>query len=343
MRALVVTRPDEMELREIAAPKIGPYEALVRILGCGICSTTDWELIHGRQPFHNDYPAVLGHEALGEVVETGAKVTSFKTGDRVTRPVSIWPGEKRDGLASAWGGFAEYGIVRDRLAMTRAGDASLENDYTALRQNVISPALKLEEAILAISLSETASWFRHLPSVGGKTVCVGGTGIAGLSMILWSQLAGAERIFVLGRREERLDLGRRLGATHGLNVKHGSIPARLREQNEGRGVDFFLEAVGLPDQIGVGLSVLAPGGTLAIYGVPEGQKYDLSWNGGPGWANIAQLPAEEHRAYPWVTRLLERGVIPVKDLMTHHWKLAEYGAAFDAVRDGAVVKGWLEI
>jgi threonine dehydrogenase-like Zn-dependent dehydrogenase len=343
MRALAVTRPDEVELREIAAPKPGAHEALVRILGCGICSTTDWELIHGRQPFHRDYPAVLGHEAIGEVVETGAKVTSFKKGDRVTRPVSIWPGEKRDGLASAWGGFAEFGVVRDRVAMTRDGDPSLENDYTALRQNVISPALKLEEAILAISLAETASWFRYLPSVAGKSVCVGGTGIAGLSMILWSQLAGAERIFVLGRRDERLDVARRLGATHGLNVTKGSVPARLREMNEGRGVDFFLEAVGLPDQIGVGLSVLAPGGTLAIYGVPEGQKYELCWNGSPGWANIAQFPAEEHRAYPWVTRLLERGVIPTGELMTHHWKLADHREAFDAVRNGAVVKGWLEI
>jgi threonine dehydrogenase-like Zn-dependent dehydrogenase len=343
MRALIVERPDEIALRDISAPKIGPYEALVRIKGCGICSTTDWELIHGRQPFHRDYPAVLGHEAIGEVVELGKKVKSFKIGNRVTRPVAIWPGDKRDGLASAWGGFAEYGIVRDRAAMTRGGDSSLENDYTAMRQNVVSPGLALPESILAISLSETSSWFRYLPPVAGKSVCIAGTGIAGLSMILWSLLAGAETIFVLGRRDERLDLARRLGATHGLNIKNGPVGARLRELNRGRGADFFLEAVGLPDQIEVGLSVMAPGGTLAIYGVPEGQRYALSWGSGPGWANIAQYPAEEHRAYPWITKLFERGVIPTSELMTHHWKFDQYHEAFAAVAEGSVVKGWIEL
>jgi threonine dehydrogenase-like Zn-dependent dehydrogenase len=343
MHALVIVHPGEVELRDIPVPKPGPFEALVRIQGCGICSTTDWELIHGRQPYHRDYPAILGHEAIGEVVETGVKVVSFKVGDRVTRPVALWPGEKRDGLASAWGGFAEYGLVRDRMAMKEAGDFTHENDYTAQRQNVISPRLSLEEAILAISLSETASWFRHLPSVAGKSVCIAGTGIAGLSMILWSQLAGAERIFVLGRRDERLDLALRLGATHVLNVRNGGLPSRLREANEGRGVDFFLEAVGLSDQIEVGLSLLTPGGMLAVYGAPEGLRYDLSWTAGPGWAHIAQFPAEEHRAFPWITRLLERSMIPVKELMTHRWKLDEHRDAFAAVHDGLAVKAWLEI
>jgi threonine dehydrogenase-like Zn-dependent dehydrogenase len=343
MRALVVPRHGSLELRELPRPAMGPFEALVRIKGCGICSTTDAELIAGRQPFHSQYPALLGHEAVGEVIEIGSKVQTFHVGDHVTRPVAIWPGETREGLASAWGGFAEYGIVRDRLAMCREGDDSLEHDYTALRQNVVSAQLGLPEAILAISLSETSSWFRHLPSVAGKSVCIAGTGIAGLSMALWSFMAGAKRIIVLGRRKQRLELARKIGASEALNVTEGPVPPRVRDLNGGKGVDFFLEAVGLPDQIELGLSCLAPGGTIAIYGSPVGLRYELSWGAGPGWANIAQYPAEEHLAYPWVSRLLERGLVPTAELMTHHWKLDHYQEAFEAVADGSVVKGWLEL
>ncbi|MCE0498093.1 MAG: zinc-binding dehydrogenase [Methylacidiphilales bacterium] len=343
MRALLIPRPGELQLTDLTKPEIGPFEALVRIRGCGICATTDWELIHGRQPFHRDYPAILGHEAVGEVVETGPKVQSFHTGDFVKRPVAIWPGEKRGGFASAWGGFAEYGIVRDRIALVQAGQDSYKNDYTALRQQVVPAGLALPDAILAISLSETASWFRHLPSVAGKSVCISGTGVAGLSMIFWSLLGGAEKIFVLGRRDTRLDLARRLGATHGINVQKGPVATQLRDLNGGAGVDFFLEAVGLPDQINLGLSLLAPGGILAIYGVPEGQRYELAWSTCPERAKIVNLPAEEHLAYGWVADLIRRGMLPTREVMTHSWKFDQFREAFDAVAAGDVVKGWIEI
>ncbi|MBN8524615.1 MAG: alcohol dehydrogenase catalytic domain-containing protein, partial [Planctomycetes bacterium] len=144
MKGLVVTAGHALELREIGDPRIGPYEALVRIRACGICGTTDRELIKGTQPYHAAYPCLLGHEAVGQVVETGTRVRSFRAGDWVTRPVGIWPGESRDGLASAWGGFATLGVVRDRVAMQADGDASLAGDYTALRQNRIAAPFYLQ-------------------------------------------------------------------------------------------------------------------------------------------------------------------------------------------------------
>jgi threonine dehydrogenase-like Zn-dependent dehydrogenase len=345
MKALIVQKPGKLTLGEIAAPKPGRYEALVRIRGCGICSTTDRELIRGKQPYHRDYPAVLGHESIGEVVETGDRVRAFRVGDRVTRPTALWPGTTRDGLASAWGGFAEWGIAKDRLAMARDGDASLLENYTALRQQVVPDGVSTGEAVLAISLAETASWFRHLPSVAGRTVCISGTGIAGFSMILWSLFAGARRIFVLGRREERLRAALVLGADHALDVRQGPLRPRIEELNEGRGVDFFLEAVGHSDQVAIGLSLLSSGGTVGIYGVPESQAYDFPLGRGAGWFNIAKLPAEEHLAYSWACSLIRQRKVPADKLMTHHWPFSQYRQAFAAVTSPAnhVIKGWLEL
>jgi threonine dehydrogenase-like Zn-dependent dehydrogenase len=343
MKALVVAKPGNLDLCDIPAPVPGDYDALVRIRGCGVCGTTDREIIRGRQPYHDTYPAVLGHEAIGEILETGARVRSFRIGDLVTRPVAIWPGTIRDGLASGWGGFAEYGIVRDRLAMAADGDASLLEDYTAQRQQTVPPGMELPQAVLAISLAETASWFRHLPSVSGKNVCVSGTGIAGLGIVIWCMLGGARRTIILGRRDERLRLARELGATATINITDTSIPIlqRLTALNAGAKADFFIDAVGKPDQLQLGLSLVRDGGVIAIYGVPEGQCYAaLDFSTGPATVSILRPPAEEHLAYAWVCDLIRRGLIPAERLMTHSWRLDQYADAFAS--DGNVVKGWIK-
>jgi len=339
MKALVVSAGHELELRDIRPPIPGPYEALVRIIACGICSTTDRELIKGTQPYNDRYPCVLGHEAVGKVVEPGSKARTFKKGDLVTRPTAIYPGEPRDGLASAWGGFAEFGIVRDRLAMMADGDGSLENDYTALRQVAVPAGTDIGHAVLAISLAETSSWFRHLPPLSRKSACVSGTGIAGLSIALWCMLAGVAKVIVLGRRRERLDLVRELGANHGLNVTEGDPAAVVRDLTGG-GADIFIEASGGKDQVRLGLSLIKPGGTVAIYGVPPGGKYD-GMDGIPQNVRLVSPPAEEHLAYEWTLGILRRGVVRAENLLTHRWPLAAYADAFAAIGKGEVVKGML--
>jgi threonine dehydrogenase-like Zn-dependent dehydrogenase len=341
MKALIVTRSHQPELQDLAAPKPGPYEALVKILACGVCSTTDRELIKGTQPYNKDYPCVLGHEAVGEVVEVGAKVRSYKRGDWVTRPVAIWPGERRGELASAWGGFAEMGFVRDARAMAADGNPALLHDYTALRQNVVRrDDLDLGEAVLAISLGETSSWFQHLPSVAGKRVCVAGTGIAGLSTVLWAKLAGAKQVLVLGRRKERLDLAVDLGADGGLNVKDGD-PVPALKQLAGGGVEFFFEAVGQKEMLRTAVGVLTRGGVFARYAVaPEG-GYEMPARWVPGDFSIQTPDADEHLTYAWACDLLRKGFLPWRKLLTHRWPLAEFQTALQEIGAGKVVKGML--
>lgn len=336
MKGLIVTADHRLELRELGAPEPGPYEALVRIRACGICSTTDRELVAGTQPYNSSYPCLLGHEAVGEVVRTGAKVRSFAPGDWVTRPVGIWPGESRDGLASAWGGFAEYGIVRDRVAMAADGDGSLSNDYTALRQNRIAAAgLGVHELVLAISLAETASWTWGLPPLGGRSVCVAGTGIAGLSIALWAKLTGARRVTVLGRRAGRLDLARAVAADCAIDTGAAGWTTQVGT------VDVFCDAVGSRSLLQAGLGLLTPDGTAAIYGViPGGHGIEAAALSG---RRLITPSAEEHLAYAWVLDAIRRGLVPVDCLMTNRWPLARAVEAFAAVGDGDVVKGMIEL
>jgi 2-desacetyl-2-hydroxyethyl bacteriochlorophyllide A dehydrogenase len=343
MKALIVTADHTLELREIARPVPGPFQALVKILACGICSTTDRDLITGEQPYHSRYPCLLGHEAVGEVIGMGESVRHFKVGDWVTRPAGILPGTECDGLASAWGGFAEYGLVTDIRAMAEAGDDSMDGDYTALRQNVLEggKTIGLAASVLSIALAETLDWSRKL-EMNGRTVCVNGTGIAGLSLVLWARSAGVGKLIVLGRRNERLQLAVELGADEVINLREQPALERVRDLTGG-GVDRFIEATGVPGQMEVAVRSLRSGGVLGVYGVAPNDRYELDWRWLPADIRITRHEPQEQLARAEVVQLMSEGKVPVEKLMTHQWGLHQYREAFDAAAAGGVVKSMLKM
>ena len=309
-------------------PEIGPFDALVRIDVCGICNSTDSKLIDGTMFWAPPFPFVLGHESVGTVVEVGKNVTKFHVGDRVTRPVYPAVGD----LKTANGGFSEYAVVRDAPARAASGDNSLASDYNALRQNVVPDGLSDVEAALCISLSETASLIDPLPNLAGKTVVVGGTGVAGVSAALWCKLAGASTI-VLGRRPERLAWAAKVGADIALSTTSADWPARFLADH-GK-VDGLIEASGsisLADQM---RSLLAEGAFAIAYGVPPtGQKYDSFWK---------NPPVNEHHRYDWVADLIKRGIVRSSEFISHSWSFDELPAAFEQVRNGEVHKGFVKV
>lgn len=334
MKALVVVRPGRLELRDVPRPVPGPREALVKIDACGICGTTDRELVAGTQPYHNEYPAILGHESTGLVVEVGPECRKFKVGDRVTRPAAIIAGDHRDGLASCWGGFAEYGLVRDPAP-------GAVPDYQEERELVVDPRLRPEQAVLAISLAETASWTWQLPPLGGRTVVVSGTGCAGMTIATWCKMAGA-RVMVLGRRDERLETARRLAADAVVNVRScADVPAAVRAFAPD-GADVFCDACGAKDQIVLAAAVCRKGGLWARYAVEPAGGYDEPAGGAPDL--LRAIPeAREHVAYAWAADALLRGTVRTGDFLTHEWPLDEFESAFAAVARGEVLKGMLRI
>ena len=338
MKTLVVTKDHKLELRDIPKPVPDPFEILVKVLGCGICSTTDREIIKGTQPFASDYPCILGHESIGEVVGVGDKVASFTQGAGVRRPYAIFPGETRDGLYSGWGGFAEYGIVRDTAAMAADGDKAVASDYTGLRQQKVKHHDSVAHAVLAISLAEVSSWFNRIGSVHGKVVAVGGTGIAGYCAVICARLGGARKVILLGRRRERLDLGIDLGAGAGVNANEDDPAASIVDVADGK-VDVFCECVGSQNVFDIALDCLADGGIIAVYGVPPGLQYALHLDKCSSPRRVASYPAEEHLTYDWALDFLRAGEVDVSKLLTHICPLEDYQTAFDQIARGEVVKG----
>ena len=119
MRAAVIEAPGVLKIWDIPQPVPGEYDALCENLYGATCTGTDTHLIRNTFPWGCTYPAILGHESIGRVIECGSKVRNLRVGDLVTR-VSA-PADPTIGLSVSWGGFAQYGIARDHWAMRADG------------------------------------------------------------------------------------------------------------------------------------------------------------------------------------------------------------------------------
>ena len=346
MKAAVVTKQGTLEIQEINVPVPDDYEALVKIEVCGLCGTTDKEIIAGRQPHHpaEDYPVVLGHEAVGTVVAVGDKVKSFKLGDRVTRPAAIWPGECREGLYSAWGSFAEYGIVKDGPVLIAQGHDELRDDFQTLRQRVIPRDIDPLDGSLAIGLAEVVSWMWKLNSISGKSIAVAGTGFVGYTMCLFAKMFGAGSVILIGRRKPRLEYGLKCGADILVDTNDGDIGQAVVGATGGKGADYFIEATGADEIFNAGLGTLRNGGTLAIYGAPQGYKYSLQMKKARGEFNVMLVHAEEHVALDWVCRAIREKKINTELFRSHVWDgLESLPEALRLQEEGKVIKGFVKI
>ena len=167
MKGLAVEAAGKICLREdLPLPAIDAYQVLCRNVGCGICNGTDMQLINGQMPFIQ-YPFVLGHEAVGQVVAVGEKVSSFQEGDYILR--SALPG--LPGCHSFWGGFAEYGVADDYAA--RLADHAGADIETSTRQ-LVPAGIDPVEATMLITLKEVASALHRLRLQPGQNVVVAG-------------------------------------------------------------------------------------------------------------------------------------------------------------------------
>lgn len=264
MKAAVVEEPGLLIVREVPEPVMGPYDALCDILYCATCTATDKHLIHGDFPFGMEYPTILGHESIGRVRQVGPQVRNFQVGDLVTRPGATPAPEA--GLHVGWGGFAERGIVRDYLAMEEDGVAN--DGYAFYRLNqVLPPDLNPADATILINWRETFSYLTRMGVGYGDRVLVLGSGGVGLSFVNHASNLLAREVVVVGN-PALFDLARKVGATDCYDYHSENLAAEIGVKHT-EGFDYLIDAVGRVGQLDRVLSLIRPGGAVAVYGVDE--------------------------------------------------------------------------
>jgi 2-desacetyl-2-hydroxyethyl bacteriochlorophyllide A dehydrogenase len=233
MRAGVLTGPEQFEIQEVENPTTGSGDVLIRLKFCGIC-TLEQRLYTGQMKF--SYPVIPGHEASGIVEEIGEEVgllrEELKPGARValdlvsrcgecyycrTGASNLCANRYRDGKR-VLGGFAEYRAVSSKQVFP------------------ISEALPLEAAAFA---EPVACCIRSLKKIGlalAEDLLIVGAGPMGLMHLMVGLCMGA-RIFVSDPDAVRLKEASRLGAYLTIDPAREDLPAIVRKQTEGRGVD----------------------------------------------------------------------------------------------------------
>ena len=330
MKAFIVEKDGTYGIREIPVPPYGEYEALVKVVSCGVCNGTDMKIIHGKFKGIEDYPVVLGHEGVGEVVAIGSKVENLKIGDRVLLP---FIGTTPEGIYSAWGTYAEYNVVTDAGAMKRDG---LEPEEFALAQNKIPEDFDPVDAAMIITLREVYSTMGIFGFESGKSLAILGLGPVGLSFVRLAKLKGMGPIVAMDIDDEKLALAKQLGADFTLNTRGMDIPAAVLECVPG-GVDYALDAVGVPSFIGDGMAIVKPDAKVCVYGISEKMNAPLDWSKNPyNWTlQFNQFPQKklEGACHDQIIAWIREGKLDPGFFVSHRIPFAEMGKAFEMIEN----------
>jgi S-(hydroxymethyl)glutathione dehydrogenase/alcohol dehydrogenase len=333
---------------DIELGAVGPQDVRIRVRAAGVCHS-DLSMINGTMV--PEFPLVLGHEASGVVVETGADVTSLAIGDHVALN---WAAPCRQCWfcvhGEPWYCTRTEGVTSiDRGA--RAGGSVLHAcmGIGAFAEELVVPAASAVRVPADLD-SETAALLgcAVLTGVGavrnaagvrpGQSVLVMGQGGVGLAAVMGARLAGATTIVAVDTSPAKEPLALAAGATDFV-VSHPKLARTVRDLTEGRGVDHAIECVGSAATIKASWSTVRRGGTCVIVGIGRAdEQVALSpmqlFHFGRTITSSLYGSADADSAIPELAAAAMSGELPLATLITDRIGLSEVNDAFERMKNG---------
>lgn len=324
---------------EKEGPKCGPLDAICRPIALAPCTSDIHTVYEGAVGERTDM--ILGHEAVGEIMQIGELVKDFKVGDTVVVP-AITPDwgslEAQRGFAQHSGGalggwkFSNFkdGVFGELFHVNEA-DANL-----VLLPEGMDPA----EATMLSDMIPTGFHASEMAEVGfGEDVLVVGIGPVGLMAVAGAALRGAARILAVGTRPDCIALAREYGATDIISYKDGSIQEQVMELTDGKGVDKVLIAGGTVDTIMDIMGCVKAGSIIANVNYLGSGDYiripRVAWAVGMGHIKIVGglMPAGRMRIER-LANLMMTGRLDVSGMLTHKFEgLESLPEALELMRD----------
>jgi L-iditol 2-dehydrogenase len=348
--AVLVEFGKPLEIRELPVPEVEPGGILVRNELSSVCGT-DVHQWHGKGR-QVPLPLVPGHEAVGRIIKMGegrvkdCSGEPLKVGDRimwshaccdecyfctVTQQRTLCEDRFSYGYNySLSGAFAEYEYVTPHTEVVKVPD-ELTNE------EVVGACCALRTAVAAYS---------RLGGIGIQSdVVVQGAGPVGLYSALLAGLCGARQTIVIGAPAPRLELARRWGATHVIDIEKEPDPLQRRKEilglTGGRGPDLVVEASGVPAAFGEGLDIVRRGGRYLVIGQTSPETITMA----PGMIVlkhlqiIGQTGAEITHYYQALQIIRHnRQRFPFADIITRKYHLEQINEAYASMQAARDIK-----
>ncbi len=352
-------RPLSIETVQLDGPRA--FEVLVEVKATGVCHTDEYTR-SGADP-EGLFPAILGHEGAGIVVDVGPGVTSVKKGDHV---IPLYTPEcrqcksclsRKTNLCTAIRATQGLGVMPDGTSRFSIGGKRLHHymgcstfsNYTVLPEIAVAKIREDApfEKICYIGCGVTTGLGAVINTAKvepGANVVVFGLGGIGLNVVQGARMVGANRIIGVDRNPARESLARRLGVTHFVNPEEvdGDLVAHLVELTDG-GADYSFECIGNVQLMRQALECCHRGwGVSVIVGV-AGAGQEISTRPfqlvtGRQWKGTAFGGARGRTDVPKIVDWYMDGRIDVDSLITHTMPLEDINRAFDLMHSGASIR-----
>lgn len=336
--ATVLEQYGRFTMKSFSKPKLGPKDALLRVLAAGICGT-DLEIFKGVLT-EFPLPLIMGHEIVGEIVETGNEFTGFQLGDRVIVEAGISCGECEYCLSGRqrhcstsgsyglrascskppylWGGYSRHMYIPKGAVLQRIPD-NISLDVAVLITSVIANGVQ---------------WVNVVGKCQeGDIVVIQGAGPQGISCCAAAHAAGAKRIIMTGLSidRKRLKLAEMFGLDEAIIADKENVIERVRVLSDGHMADLVVDVSGSPHTPQISLDLVAKQGTIvhaSQSGSAVSSALDLDLLVRKE-AKIVGVLSKGEDAVKIAFELAMTNRYPFERLITHRFSLDEIEQAFE--------------
>lgn len=342
MKTAFITGIRQLEIGETASPRLErPGDAMIRIDAVGVCGSDLHYYRCGRIGAQMvKFPATVGHECAGTVIEVGASAGGLKTGQRIAIEPAMHCGRCDQCLSgrphtcrheSFLGSPGEApGAVTERLVIPASCCFPVPNSMS------VEQAVMVEPFSIGLYAARMAGLEgRAAPSA---RIAVLGSGPIGLCVLLACRAEIPRPIYVTDLLPERLSLAARLGAVWTGDPRESDVVKDIAER-EPLGVDFVFECAGQQETLDQAFEILKPGGTLLIVGIPEVDRVSFMIHSMRRKEITIRNVRRQNQCTAAAIDLIASRRVNVDPLVTHHFSMNETQSAFDTVasyQDGVV-------
>jgi S-(hydroxymethyl)glutathione dehydrogenase/alcohol dehydrogenase len=352
-----VHEPLTIEAVQIDSPR--GREVLVRTVATGVCHS-DLHVVDGHGRFPLDRPYILGHEGAGVIEAVGPDVAALKPGDHVVACLSGFCGSCAQCLAghpnlctggvvtradSAPPRLVQNGEpIRQFLGISSYAERMLLHENSVVK---IDSELPLDRAALVGCgvLTGVGAALRTSGLQAGQTAAVFGCGGVGLSIVQGARIGGARQIIGVDVFDSKLELARRMGATHVVNSANEDPVQAVRALTRGAGVDHAFEAVGNAKLVRQAIESLAIRGTATIVGVlPPDATIEFPWMAIRPECRVqtSRMGSNRFRIdIPLYLEFYRQGKLLLDEMVSRRGRLDDINDAFRAMKAGEVARSVL--